>query len=200
MRCILAPPQIATQRLSLAPLRPDNAAAFYEYRSDREVSRYQSWEPGSLDEAAQFINGLQSLAFDTPGTWFQLAIRPRDSSLLIGDLGVHFPADDPHQVEIGFTVAPKHQRQGFGIEAVTGLLGFLFGTLQKHRVFASVDPRNEPSIALLKRLEMRQEAHFRESLLINGEWVDDIVFGILASEWKCRIRQSQYSSQKGHNT
>jgi RimJ/RimL family protein N-acetyltransferase len=49
-----------------------------------------------------------------------------------------------------------------------------------------VDPRNEPSVALLKRVGMRQEAHFRESLWFKGEWVDDMVFGILGSEWKSR--------------
>lgn len=152
----------------------------------REVSQYQSWMPGSLDEAVAFINGLQSLAFGTPGTWFQLAIRPRESKPLIGDVGIHFPTDNPQQVEIGVTVAPDYQRQGFASEAVTGLLDYIFGSLRKHRVFASVDPRNQPSIALLKRIGMRQEAHFRNSLWINGEWVDDLVFAILRSEWISR--------------
>jgi RimJ/RimL family protein N-acetyltransferase len=31
---------------------------------------------------------------------------------------------------------------------------------------------------------MRQEAHFRKSLWFKGEWVDDVVFAVLASEWK----------------
>jgi hypothetical protein len=30
---------------------------------------------------------------------------------------------------------------------------------------------------------MRQEAHFRQSLWLRGEWVDDLVFAILESEW-----------------
>ncbi len=180
----MAPTSIHTQRLSLNRLRPSDATAFYQYRSDREVSRYQSWAPSTLSEVTQFIDHQQSVEIDTPGTWLQLAIRLRASSTLIGDLGAHFPADDSHQVEVGFTVSPMQQRQGFGGEAVTGLLGYLFGSLKKHRVFASVDPRNKSAIALMKRIGMRQEAHFRQSLLINGEWVDDIVFAILASEWK----------------
>jgi len=180
--------------LSLSPLLPGDAAAFYEYRSNSEVARYQAWAPDSIADAARFINDQQSIIFDTPGTWSQLAIRRRESNLLIGDLGAHFPADAPHQVEVGFTVAPGHHRQGFGIEAVTGLLDYLFETLRKHRVFASVDPRNEPSIGLLQRIGMRQEAHFRESLLIHGEWVDDVVFGILESEWRCRSPSSTHRS------
>jgi len=182
----LAGPEIVTQRLKLTPFLVGDAEAFFEYRSDAEVYRYQSWAPGSTDDALHFITGLQSVAFDTPGTWFQLAVRLRDSDLLMGDLGVHFPADHPRQVEIGFTIAPSHQGRGFGTEAVKGLLGHLFGPLQKHRVFVSVDPRNEASIALLKRVGMRQEAHFRQSLWFKGEWVDDLVFGILEPDWRRR--------------
>jgi len=33
---------------------------------------------------------------------------------------------------------------------------------------------------------MGEEAHFRESLWFKGEWVDDMVFGILKSEWESR--------------
>jgi len=162
---------------------PGDAAAFYRYRSRHDVSQYQSWAPGSLDDAVEFIDGLKSIAFGTTDTWFQIAIRTRESQLLIGDLGIHFPVKVPHQIEIGCTVAPDHQRQGFAIEAVTELLGYVFGPLQMHRVFASIDPRNTPSIALVKRIGMRQEAHFRESLWINDEWVDDVVFAVLKSEW-----------------
>ncbi len=176
-------PEILTSRLRLTPLIAGDAQAMYEYRSDPEVCRYQSFDPGSLDDVKQFIGGLESTAFETPGSWFQFAIRHQESGLLIGDLGVHFPADDRYQVEIGFTVAPRYQRQGLGTEAVVGLIGHLLGPLQKHRVFASVDPRNEASIALLERVGMRKEAHFRESLWSKGAWVDDMVFGILESEW-----------------
>lgn len=186
----MAGPEIITQRLKLTPLLAGDAGAFFEYRSDAEVCRYQSWAPGYIDDALSFINGLQSVTFDTPGTWFQLAVRVRESDLLIGDLGVHFPADHPRQVEVGFTVAPGHQRRGFGAEAVTALLGHLFGPLGKHRVFASVDPRNEASIALLKRVGMRQEAHFLKSLWLKGEWVDDLVFGILETEWAAASRHA----------
>lgn len=48
---------------------------------------------------------------------------------------------------------------------------------------ASTDPRNVASAALLRSLGMCQEAHFRESLQLRGEWVDDVVFALLAREW-----------------
>jgi RimJ/RimL family protein N-acetyltransferase len=170
--------------LILSPLLLSDASTLFAYRSDPNIYRYQTWEPRTVEDAQHFIASLQHLAFDTPGTWFQLGIRLRENGTLVGDLGVHFIADDPHQVEIGFTLAPAYQGRGIGTEAVRALLSHLFGVFHKHRVFASVDPRNAPSIALLKRIGMRQEAHFRESLWFKGEWVDDLVFAILESEWR----------------
>jgi RimJ/RimL family protein N-acetyltransferase len=134
--------EIVTERLLLAPLRSSDAQALFDYRSSPDVYRYQTWTPRSLDNARRFID-VRSVPFDTPGSWSQLGIRLRDSEVLVGDVGVQCPEHEPRQAEIGFTVAPGHQHRGFGVEAVAGLLGYLFGPLQKHRVFASVDPRNQ---------------------------------------------------------
>ena len=41
--------------------------------------------------------------------------------------------------------------------------------------------RNEASMALLRSVGMRLEAHFRQSLFWKGKWVDDMVFGLLRS-------------------
>jgi len=184
----VAETSIATERLTLSRLLPLDAPRVFAYRADPEVSRYQSWAPASIEEVERFIDGLQSVSFDTPGTWFQFGIRLRDSGLLVGDAGVHFPADLPRQAEIGITVAPDHQGRAVATEAVRGLLDRLFAPPARHRVFASVDPRNRASVALLARVGMRQEAHFRESLWFRGEWADDLVFAVLESEWKGRPR------------
>jgi len=176
-------PEIVTQRLRVSQLTANDAPAMFEYRSDPKIYKYQSFEPYLLSDVEAFISNFGSNTFDEPGTWCQFAIHLQDADKLIGDVGIHFIADDSRQVEVGFTVAHDYQGMGYGSEAVTGVLDFLFVSLQKHRVFASVDPRNRPSVALLKRVGMRQEAQFRESLWFKGEWVDDMVFAVLKSEW-----------------
>jgi RimJ/RimL family protein N-acetyltransferase len=181
---------ILTRRLRITNLTPDDASALFDYRSAEEVARFQSWLPGSVDDVRAFIVRNASIPFNQNDSWHQLAIRSAATSELVGDLGVHFVGDDGHQVEIGFTVAPAHQHQGFGAEAVAALLDHLFTVLKKHRVFASVDPRNEASMALLRKVGMRQEAHFRQSLLWKGEWVDDVVFGLVRSEWRNSLKKN----------
>ena len=177
--------EIVTDRVRIGELTQADARALFNYRSDEEVRRFQSWLPDSVDDARAFIAGNASTPFDQPDSWYQLAIRSALTDELVGDLGVHF-LPDGHQAEIGVTIAPAHQRQRCAAAAVTALLGHLFTIMNKHRVFASVDPRNAASMALFRRVGMRQEAHFSRSLLWRGEWVDDVVFGLLQSEWKER--------------
>jgi RimJ/RimL family protein N-acetyltransferase len=35
----------------------------------------------------------------------------------------------------------------------------------------------------MERLGMRREAHFREKEFVKGEWCDELVYAILATEW-----------------
>ncbi|HEY5168805.1 MAG TPA: GNAT family protein [Thermoleophilia bacterium] len=172
---------ILTSRLILRPLLEDDASRLFEYRSDPSVRRYQSFEPQSVEDARRFI---EAGSWEHSDVWHQLGIRVRSSGALVGDLGFRFSGEQPHQAEIGVTVAPEHQGQGIATEALAGLLAHLFGSLGTHRVFASVDPRNGPSMAMLQRVGMRQEGHFRQSLWFKGGWADDVVFAILSSEWE----------------
>ena len=174
--------ELATTRLRLDALRRDDAAALFAYRADPVVSRYQGWQPATLDEARQFIERQQLVAFDTPESWYQFALRSRGTGELFGDLGLHFV--DADTVEFGITIAPAQQGQGLAAEAVRAVLALVFDTLRRHRVYASVDPRNLGCVRLLQRLGLRQEAHHHESLRDGDGWADDAIYAMLACEWR----------------
>jgi RimJ/RimL family protein N-acetyltransferase len=181
-------PDIVTERLVLRDLRDGDAQTMFAYRSDPEIIRYQGWEPESFGDVRAFI---ASLALDepyAPGSWRQLAITLRDTGEQIGDCGIHIPGDKPEQAEFGITLATAFQRRGYASEALRALLRLVFDTLGKHRAFASIDPRNAPSIALFERAGFRREAHHVESLWLMGEWVDDVIVAMLAREWRASER------------
>jgi RimJ/RimL family protein N-acetyltransferase len=176
--------ELNTPRLRLDALRPADAEALFGYRADPDVSRFQGWCPASVTEAADFIERQVGVSLETPDSWFQRAIRLRDGGELIGDLGIHLPADAEGSIEFGVSIAPAHQGNAYACEAVRAVFELVFGQLGRHRIHASVDPRNLASMTMLRALGMRQEAHHRESLWLQGEWVDDVVFALLASEWR----------------
>lgn len=175
--------ELATARLRLRRFRPGDLDVFAAYRSDSLVARYQGWEaPYSRADAERFLNGIRASHPDTPGEWFQFAIGLPDGTLL-GDCGVGVDLDDPHQAEIGFTLARQHQGQGYATEAVRRLLDYLLRDRGKHRVRARCDTRNLASAAVLERCGMRREAHLRQSTWVKGEWTDDFLYAVLADDW-----------------
>lgn len=175
--------EILTERLRLRCLRIEDSENMFEYRRDPAVAQYQSWEPRSVGEVRSFIESFAMREFNTPG-WYQIGIALRENNILIGDCGIHILETEARIVEIGISIAATAQSKGYATEALHAVLDLLFGELEKHRVFASVDPRNQRSIDLMKRLGFCQEAHFVQSVWFKGSWADDVVFGMLASEWK----------------
>ena len=174
--------QLATARLRLDLLRVQDAEALFACRADPAVARFQGWCPVDVFEVRKFIHAQPSEA--AHAGWFQRAIRLRADAGLIGDLGLNLPQDPVDAVEFGISIAPAWQGRGYASEVLRGVFDHVFGQLGRHRIRASVDPRNLASMAMLRGLGMRQEAHHRESLWLQGEWVDDVIFAVLAQEWQ----------------
>lgn len=177
--------QLTGERVELRRFTESDLDTFVAYRSFPEVARYQSWDaPYPAEVGAAFIRDLMAQHPDTPGEWFQFAVTLRATGELIGDCAAHPDADDPRQVEIGFTFAPAHQGHGYATETARVLLGYLFGARGKHRVSAGCDARNGASARVLERIGMRQEGHQRESTWAKGEWTDDLLYAILDRDWQ----------------
>jgi len=146
----------STERLLIDALRAEDAAVLFGYRADPRVSRYQGWQPRSPNDALDFINQAEGVVPDTPGSWYQRAIRLRDGGALVGDLGLHFATEAERTVELGISIAPAWQGRGLAGEALGAALGYLFDGLHKHRVVASVDPRNLACLKVLEKIGMRR--------------------------------------------
>jgi RimJ/RimL family protein N-acetyltransferase len=179
--------QLTSTRLIIRPINLNDSVSIFRYRSDAVANKYQGWIPKNLAETDDFIKNRVCPKINVPDTWFQFVMIIKDNNKLIGDLGVHFFPSDDFQAEVGITIDKQFQGLGYATEALETVITYLFLTLNKRRVIASIDPRNDKSINLVKRLGFRKEAHFKESILINGEWLDDLVFAILKSEWNEKL-------------
>lgn len=180
----LVSPHFTTPRLQIRQLMQADAANLLSYHILPEVSKYQGWRPQRLTDAEDFIRESTHNPPDTPHTWLQFGMFLADDTL-VGDVGIHF-THDLRQPEIGITLAPAYEGQGYATEATRAILNYLFCDLKKHRVTASVDPRNQRSIGLLERLGFRKEAHFIKSYWMDQDWCDDCIYAMLAEEWSAK--------------
>lgn len=85
---------------------------------------------------------------------------------------------------LSYWVAPEHQGDGYGPEAVELFLDAFFGEYDVHGVTAHVFEFNDASRALLERLGFQEEGRMREARFRDGEYVDEYIYGLLRREWE----------------
>ena len=146
-----------TNRIVIRQFELQDIEAFYQYRATPSIATYQSWENYTYEQAESFVQQQMTQTPDQPGTWFQYAIALSKSNQLVGDCVIHTLDSEPRIVEIGFTLAPEFQGKGYIHEALSSLIEYIFTTLNKHKIIAFTDVRNEKSIRVLERLDMRRE-------------------------------------------
>lgn len=174
--------RMETPRLVLRRLRDTDLEALVAYRADPEVARYQSWSDYDAERGRALIDSVRTRQPGQPG-WFQFAIALKDTDQLIGDSGFRVDEQDPRQGEVGFTLARGHQGRGLATEAVRAVLDYGFTTLGLHRIIAVTDALNAPAAAVLERVGMRREGHFRENVWFKGAWGDEYLYAMLRGEW-----------------
>ncbi|HEX9979627.1 MAG TPA: GNAT family N-acetyltransferase [Flavobacterium sp.] len=175
---------IETPRLRIRNLKPSDAGDFHNYRSNREIVKYQSFDVMTLEEAHDFIRQQQAKLFGKPGEWVQYAVEDKTTGRLIGDCAIKLQEEDRRIAEVGITISHRAQKNGYAQETLRGILEFLFDTHQIHRVVETVDAENVASLSLLRRTGFREEGHFIENIFFKGKWGSEYQFAMLKSEWE----------------
>lgn len=174
-----------TERLLLRPFTDDDLDAFHAMFSSKEVVRYLYWEPRTLDESREALERVKrmiSFEGDAPG--IRLAAVLPESGTVVGDISLRRVSEEHRQGEVGYVIHPDHQGRGYATEGTAALIEVGFRDLGMHRIRASADARNAGSIRVMEHLGMRREALFVENEFVKGEWGNEVVYAILASEWK----------------
>ena len=179
---------VTTERLSIRPAVPSDAAAFHAYRRLPEVSE---WLPRlSIDEAAvveRFADEdfrRRTLVIEVDGQ------AVGDLYLAISDAWAQAEVQDrtvDAQAEIGWALSPTYQGRGLAFEAVHRLVALCFDDLGIHRLYATCFADNTASWHLMEKLGMRREAHtVKDAMHRERGWVDGLTYALLAEEWHGR--------------
>ncbi|MDQ6851359.1 MAG: GNAT family N-acetyltransferase [Actinomycetota bacterium] len=176
---------IRTERLILRPLVPDDVDAVHAYQSREDVCRYIPYSPRTRAEVAERLGSDRNRStLDDEGQAMLAAVVVTESDRVVGDVMLAWTSREHRSGEVGYVLNPGYQGQGYATEAAAALLRLGFDGLDLHRIVARVDARNDASVAVLRRIGMRQEAHLVQNEWFKGQWSDELDFAILADEWR----------------
>jgi [ribosomal protein S5]-alanine N-acetyltransferase len=175
---LFAPVTLTTPRLTLRPLRDEDAEPLFAIWSDTEAMRYFSFAAmTSLDQAKDRIARKRRTAAE--GHDLICVITLQATGEVIGDCALFRADEQCMRAEIGFSLQRAYWRNGYMGEAVSALIEHAFGTVRLRRLEADIDPRNIASGRLLERMGFVREGLLRARWVVDGEVSDSALYGLL---------------------
>jgi RimJ/RimL family protein N-acetyltransferase len=178
----------------LRPFRAEDLDDLYAIQSREDVARYLYWSPRNRDEVRKALEkkARQSAIVDE-GDGLALAAVLTETGRVVGEVILNWLSREYRQGEVGFVFHPDQHGKGLAGEASQVVIELGFDGLGLHRIIGRCDARNVASARLMERLGMRREAHFVQNEFVKGEWCDELVYAVLAEEW----RKAQSSATPG---
>lgn len=177
--------RIDGDRILLRPPREEDIDDLYQHARDPGLRQYMRDfpDPYRREHAEEFVERVRIQMAQgerlTFGIILQEAERP-----LIGVIGVSdLDLEHDRNGSVGYWVAKPYWRQGFATEALDLVLEFCFTELDLVRVWARVLEPNTASAELLEKVGFKREGRLRNHLYHEGDWVDDLRYGLLRNEY-----------------
>jgi diamine N-acetyltransferase len=174
---------ILGKRIRLRAIEKADLPRFVNWLNDPEVIRYLNMVmPLSLAyEENWFDQMLQKPAEEHP---LVIDILSQDEWLPVGVIDLHSFNWRVRSAELGIFIGEKmYWNQGFGQEAVRLIIKHGFHSLNLNRIFLRVFEPNLRAIHAYEHVGFIKEGRLRQALVVDGQYVDDILMSILRSEW-----------------
>ncbi|EUJ29228.1 ribosomal-protein-L7/L12-serine acetyltransferase [Listeria grayi] len=81
--------------------------------------------------------------------WTKLVVL-KEAKMIIGEIGGQGDPDETGEIELGYSIVPAYQNQGYMSEAIAALLNWLLQEPVIHKIFARCYATNQASIQVLR--------------------------------------------------
>jgi [ribosomal protein S5]-alanine N-acetyltransferase len=149
-------PNLATNRLLLRKLLPEDDREIFHLRSDETVNYYlERTRAQSLNDARDFIDKINAgIETNTTVYW---GIIYKSENRLIGTICIYNINIKSAKAEIGYELLPSFQGKGLMQEALHEVLQYASSSLHLRSIEAFSHKQNESSIALLTKNEFKRD-------------------------------------------
>ena len=153
--------------------------------TERNRAQLREWLPWvdrtrSVEEPRQFI--LDSLASYEKREGLTAAMLVENE--FAGAISLHKIDWAYQNVSIGYWLDAQFQGRGLMRRACRAMVSHAFTEYGLHRVEIRCAPANVKSCAIPERLGFVREGVLREAQCVHGRYLDMVVWGMLAQDWK----------------
>ena len=174
--------QIETERLILRRFAPEDARAAYDnWTSDPEVTKYLTWPAHASVEVSQQIVNQWVAGYEKPD-FYLWAIVPKEVGQPIGSISAVQMDDRTEKAHIGYCLGRAWWHQGIMSEALGAVMDYLFDRVGVNRIESRHDPNNPHSGDVMKKCGMKYEGTMRQSDRNNQGICDASYYALLRAE------------------
>ena len=145
------------------------------------LSRWLPWAAAQTSEdTLEFIHRTRAQLAGNDG--FQTAVVC-DGKIggMIGYVGVNW---QHRSTTLGYWLGEEYQGRGTMTGAVAALVDHAISVWDLNRVEIRAAVENGPSRAIPERLGFREEGTLRQAELVEGRYLDSVVYSMLAADWR----------------
>ncbi len=165
----------------LRPIAQDDLDSLRRWMDDSEVMRYWAIpEPLVTEQSFEADLNGRFARFDSAG--YFIIEDPTGSA--IGRIEFERLSVLERSAEVMILIGEREaQGKGYGTDAMTALLGYLFHQRDLHRVWLTVLSDNAVAIKSYERAGFVNEGTLREDIFFNGKTHDQFIMSILRDEY-----------------
>jgi RimJ/RimL family protein N-acetyltransferase len=184
-------PVLTGAGFTLRELRLGDAASLLAMLTTEEVSRFISPPPTTVEGFERFI--LWAHRERLAGNYACFAVVPAGMDTAIGIFQVRSLESGFATAEWGFALGSQYWGTGLFVDGARLVLDFAFDVIGARRLEARAAVANGRGNGALRKLGAVQEGILRRSFQRHGESHDQVLWGILAEDWRLQRLSLQYA-------
>lgn len=146
------------------------------------LSRFLPWVGNmqSADDMKNYLQYCETLYQQKTEVSFVIAVAGK----IAGRIGLHYIHPHNKTAAIGYWLGKEFEGRGIILQSCKALIQYGFEQLGLHRIEIKAAVQNTRSQAVPEKLHFTKEGILRQAELVNGEFVDLVLYSLLQPEWK----------------
>lgn len=176
-------------RVKLGPIKREYINSFLKWFTDPEITQYLiMYRPMTRMMEEDWIENLKNR--ENTINFAIVILDENGKEKIIGNCGIHNIEWKNRVGEVGIVIGEKdYQNKGYGTEAMELLIEYGFTTINLNRIELYTYDFNISALKSYKKVGFIEEGRKRQFIWANGRYHDAIIMGILAEEWREKIKK-----------